>query len=175
MAHVEQKIFCQKVRCIYPAHFIMKNVLDCGSLDINGNNRYLFTECKYIGLDIGPGNNVDVVSKIHEYRVDENNVFDTIISTECFEHDQHLVNSIKRIVELLKPDGLFLMTCATDGRGEHGTHRSDSQASPYTLDYYSNVPIDFFLEIGKKNFRHYCVEVNKDKGDLYFWGKNKCL
>jgi hypothetical protein len=49
-------------------YFIDKCVLDVGSLDINGNNRYLFDNCEYTGLDIGEGPNVDIVMPIHEYK-----------------------------------------------------------------------------------------------------------
>ena len=38
-------------------------VLDIGSLDVNGNNRCHFIEPReYVGVDVGPGANVDVVS-----------------------------------------------------------------------------------------------------------------
>jgi hypothetical protein len=86
MAHKEQKEYCTKIKNQFPNYFENKKVLDCGSLDINGNNRYLFDNCEYIGIDVGHGKNVDVVSTIHEYR-GINEEYDFIISTECFEHD----------------------------------------------------------------------------------------
>lgn len=36
-------------------------VLDCGSLDVNGAFRDSFSEHEYMGSDISPGRNVDVV------------------------------------------------------------------------------------------------------------------
>jgi hypothetical protein len=45
MAHQAQQDFCNSVRQLFPDHFRGKTVLDVGSLDINGNNRYLFTDC----------------------------------------------------------------------------------------------------------------------------------
>ena len=62
-----------------------KLVLDIGSLDINGNNQYLFEDCQYTGIDVGVGKNVDIVSKAHELKM-PSGTYDTIISTECFEH-----------------------------------------------------------------------------------------
>ena len=39
--------------------FKNKKVLDIGSLDINGSNRFLFEDCNYLGIDVGEGKNVD--------------------------------------------------------------------------------------------------------------------
>ena len=68
MAHPEQRTFMTYVKEKFPEKFINCRVLDIGSLDINGNNRYLFTDYKYIGVDIGAGNNVDVVCRGHEFK-----------------------------------------------------------------------------------------------------------
>jgi hypothetical protein len=46
---------------------------------------------------------------------------------------------------MLKPGGLFLFTCATLGRPEHGTSRTTGFDSPFTStkeiwkDYYRNI------------------------------------
>ena len=55
MAHIEQIIFCIKVKNMFPSYFKNIDVLDVGSLDLNGSNRYLFENCRYTGIDIGPG------------------------------------------------------------------------------------------------------------------------
>lgn len=47
MAHKAQITYCNQIKQLYPEYFIGKNVLDVGSMDINGNNRYLFTDCNY--------------------------------------------------------------------------------------------------------------------------------
>lgn len=139
MAHLEQACFCRLIRSRFSKIIQNIRVLEVGSLDVKGNNRYLFHVCSYVGLDIAPGNNVDIVSEFNE--PDES--FDTIISTECFEHDKNYSLSLNSIARLLKRDGLFLFTCATTGRKEHGTLRSDGGwASPLTSredswnDYY---------------------------------------
>lgn len=54
MAHQEQSDFCRRLVFRWPHLFDSKKVLDCGSLDINGNNRYLFRGGSYIGIDIQP-------------------------------------------------------------------------------------------------------------------------
>lgn len=55
MAHPEQQVFMLSVKNKFPEKFNNCSVLDVGSLDINGNNRYLFSNYTYIGVDIGVG------------------------------------------------------------------------------------------------------------------------
>lgn len=179
MAHYQQKCFCERVKQQFPSYFHGTDVLDCGSYCVNGDNRHLFTEVKYTGIDLAVGKNVDIVSKTHEFRLGEVEQYDLIISTECFEHDQYFDLSIKRIIELLKPNGLFVFTCATTGREEHGTMRSKPEDSPFTIrrgdgweDYYRNIRPEQAIIIGQ-SFHHFIVEVNFKIGDLYFWGHNK--
>ena len=76
-------IFCKN---IFPEYFVNIKVLDVGSGDINGNNRFLFENCEYNGNDVIKAPNVTIVSKTKDLKF-EDNYFDVIISTECFEHD----------------------------------------------------------------------------------------
>jgi SAM-dependent methyltransferase len=148
MAHKEQRDFCIKVKEKFPEFFKNKKVLDIGSLDINGSNRDLFENCNYLGLDVGEGRNVDIVSVGHLFDGPDN-YFDTIISTEVFEHDMYYEETIKNIMRMLKPGGLFLFTCAAPGRPEHGTRRQGEWCAPLLLqiseewaDYYKNLTED---------------------------------
>lgn len=145
MAHKEQQDFCNRVKSKYPDFFKNKNVLDIGSLDINGSNKVLFDNCNYFGLDVGEGNNVDVVSVGHLYDAPDN-FFDVVITTEVFEHDMFYTETITNIIRMLKPGGLFLFTCASTGRPEHGTRRLGEYAAPLLIqiseewaDYYKNL------------------------------------
>jgi len=95
MAHQEQAEFCQRIAARWPHLFQNKRVLDCGSLDINGNNRHLFTGGSYLGIDLVAGPNVDVVTRIHKYVAGP---FDVVISTECFEHDSHFAETFSHII-----------------------------------------------------------------------------
>ena len=82
-------------------YFSHELVLDVGSHDINGNNRYLFDEtCVYLGLDVCPGDNVDIVMPVHELYL-AGNPFGGIISTEAFEHDMYITDSLPRICNIL--------------------------------------------------------------------------
>lgn len=180
MAHKQQMDFCKSIKDIYSEYFQNKIVLDCGSLDINGNNRYLFENCDYLGIDIGMGKNVDVVSTIHEFLYPDES-FDTIISTECFEHDIYYKQSLVNIYRLLKSNGLFLFTCATSGRPKHGTRNSTFRDSPLTSaigewgNYYKNLEeTDIREAIDIDNiFSKYQFSINDITHDLYFWGIKK--
>jgi SAM-dependent methyltransferase len=176
MAHDAQRNFCCRVQSVFPRSFVGKRVLDCGSMDVNGTNRGLFVNCEYTGIDLAEGENVDQVCLIEEYLPGQLEIYDTIICTEVFEHDKRLEQSVKRIVELLKPDGLFLFTCAANGRPEHGTVANDPDASPGTAaregwqDFYRPLSINQAIEIGRA-FKRFAAEIDRDHHDLYFWGK----
>jgi hypothetical protein len=165
MAHPEQIEFCLRIKHRWPHLFQHKLVLDCGSLDINGNNRYLFTGGSYIGIDIVQGPNVNVVSRIHEIK---GGPFGVVISTECLEHDEFATASIQHMIDLVSDDGLLVITCATTGRPEHGTAEHDDWASPGTLNYYRNITPSELSEPLSKSFRCWGVEVQH--GDIYAWG-----
>lgn len=164
MAHLEQRDFCLRVRDRWPHLFDYKSVLDCGSLDINGNNRYLFQGGSYIGIDVIEGPNVDRVCRIHEFA---GGPFNVVISTECLEHDRYASQSIQRMIDLVADDGLLLITCATTGRAEHGTPGHEDWASPGTNDHYRNIDPRELIEPLSRQFRCWGVEVIHS--DLYAW------
>lgn len=177
MAHQEQAVFCKSVRAKFPLLFTGVDVLDIGSLDINGNNRYLFENYRYLGLDVGMGRNVDIVCKGHVFQPGRQ--YDVVISTECFEHDQHWKETIKNAISLTKSGGVFLFTCATTGRHEHGTKRTSPQDSPFTHelfnDYYRNLDRTDVLSIEgfEESFSEYEFSTNTFTKDLYFYGIKK--
>jgi autotransporter strand-loop-strand O-heptosyltransferase len=179
MAHPQQQEFCKRISERFPKYFKNKKVLDIGSLDINGNNRFFLTDCNYIGLDVGDGLNVDIVQVAHLYDA-PNEQFDLIISTEVFEHDMYYEESVKNIIRMLKPGGAFIFTCASHGRPEHGTRKSDggeaapllTQISEEWSDYYKNLGREEFLNIRgfAEAFPDGIFEYNPNPGDLYFFG-----
>ncbi len=174
MAHREQIDFCRSVKAKHPKLFKNVTVCDIGSLDINGNNQYLFEKAKYVGIDIFDGPNVDVVCRGHLFNPGIQ--FDVVVSTECFEHDEHWQETLQNICNnLLASGGLFLFTCATDGRHEHGTTRTSPQDSPATTDYYMNINeqhVRSALNLDEI-FSVYEFSVNHFTHDLYFYGIKK--
>lgn len=175
--HPQARHFMDFVKRILPNYFNSKMVLDVGSGDINGNNRYLFENCNYKGNDVISAPNVDIVSKTKDLPF--NNFFDTIVSTECFEHDPEYKESFLKIYAMLKNGGLFAFTCASTGRPEHGTRRTSPKDSYGTIggledmsDYYKNLTIYDLNEVLPLNemFSEWKTYFNSQSCDLYFYG-----
>jgi len=176
--HPEALNFTLFVKYILNNYFKNKKVLDVGSGDINGNNKHLFENCDYNGNDVINAPNVTIVSKTKDLYF-EDEYFDTIISTECFEHDPEYTESFLKIYKILKPGGLFVFTCASTGRPEHGTRRTSANDSYGTIgdiydmrDYYKNLTefdLNNVLHI-KKLFKKFDSYYNQSSKDLYFWG-----
>lgn len=179
--HIQSRDFTLFVKNNFPEYFINKKVLDVGAGDINGNNRFLFENCEYNGNDVIEAKNVTIISKTKDLPF-EDNYFDTIISTECFEHDPEYEESLKQIYKMLKPNGLFLFTCASTGRPEHGTRRTSPFDSYGTIgnienmsDYYKNLTekdLNDVLNLNKL-FSTWDTYYNSNPCDLYFVGVKK--
>lgn len=176
--HEQARQFTLFVKSILPNYFHSKVVLDVGSGDINGNNRFLFENCIYQGNDVIQAPNVTIVSKTKDLPFPDN-YFDTIISTECFEHDPEYKESFLKIHKMLKPEGLFCFTCASTGRYEHGTRRTTPQDSYGTIgnlddmsDYYKNLTETDLNEVLNLNdlFSKWDTYYNAESNDLYFFG-----
>lgn len=178
MSHIKQREYCEKIKQKYPYHFKNKKVLDIGSLDINGSNRYLFEDSDYLGIDVGQGPNVDLVCIGHEFEGPDE-YYDTIITTEALEHDMYYEKTIKNAIRMLKPGGLLLFTCATTGRPEHGTRRTTPKDAPLLTgawgDYYKNLTEEDIVKIDgfKDNFPDGKFEISNFNFDLYFSGIKK--
>lgn len=142
MAHPQQAEFFSSIRAHYPGHFDGARVLEVGSLDINGSVRELFRDCDYTGVDLQLGPGVDLACPGHLLEL-PTGAFDTVISAECFEHNPFWRETLANMLRMTRPGGLVLLSCATTGRKEHGTSRTDAEASPFTVqarwDYYRNL------------------------------------
>lgn len=176
MSHPQQMAYVNYVKSKFANSFKNSNVLEVGSLNINGSVRMFFDNCQYTGIDVGPGRGVDVVCPGQDYDAPDSS-FDTIISCECFEHNPYWVETFQNMIRMCKTGGLIIMTCATTGREEHGTTRSKPQDSPLTInnmkwDYYKNLTQEDFLEAFDMSalFSKYAFDINDDSHDLYFWG-----
>lgn len=179
MSHPAQRRFCRRVRRKHPLHFWKKNVIDVGSLDINGTNRYLFNKCNYVGVDLIGGKNVDfvgvaemVIPQIEKQWSWHQGFVDVIISTEMLEHDRTWADSLRVMYDSLRHGGLLVITCAGDGREEHGTTSSLPGDSPATNEYYKNVSNEMFASVIKADmFSEYFLR--QYRTDLQFYGIKK--
>jgi SAM-dependent methyltransferase len=171
MAHFAQQEFIREVKSRYPESFHHVRVLDCGSLDINGNNREFFKGSDYIGLDIITGKNVDIICPAHEYGGRD---FDVVISTEMLEHDRHWEASLANMYCMVKEGGLLILTAAGEGRDPHGVPWSHPKDSPATWDYYRNITKDMIKGVLKPGmFSDYHLRTQET--DIYFYGTKNDL
>ena len=141
----------------------------------------MFENCRYDGNDVIYANNVTIVSKTKDLPF-MSNTFDTIISTECFEHDPEYKESFLKIYDMLQPGGLFCFTCASTGRAEHGTRRTSPRESYGTIgqfddmcDYYKNLTeldVNDVLSFNDR-FEVWDIYYNHWSKDLYFVGIKK--
>lgn len=171
MAHIQQRDFFQKVKTETPEAFVDVDVIEIGSLDINGTVRDFFQAKKYIGVDVGPGAGVDVVANGEDVDFPDN-TFDVAVSAECFEHNPEWEATFLNMIRMSKKHVMF--TCASDGRPEHGTRRTDPGSSPLTLDwdYYRNLNESDFRDAFDLDelFTDYRFEYQPKSHDLYFYG-----
>jgi SAM-dependent methyltransferase len=181
--HPEASHFVEWVSETLPDYFAENTVvLDIGAADINGSNRGLFRG-RYTGLDVAPGKNVDVVCKGSDAPFPDEH-FDTIISTECLEHDMYYVDTLGKAYAMLRPGGLLVLTCAAEGRPEHGTPRTSPQdsltsglADPSWSNYYKNLnPPDIAAAFERHGgpfhdlFADHFFCINPSSHDTYFAG-----
>jgi SAM-dependent methyltransferase len=95
------------------------NILEIGSLDINGSVRPIFEDHKrtYIGIDPQDGPGVDIVADAATFDISV--AFDVIVCAEVFEHTEVWREIMSNAYRLLKSEGLFTATMAGVGRSPH--------------------------------------------------------
>lgn len=106
------------------------NVLELGSRNINGSVRECFDGCQFTGVDWIAGEDVDVVEKFHETKLEVRH-FDTLISYSSWEHDPYWIRSISHNLEFLKFGGLIVFNWAGRDSSPHGLfYSADIEGEP---------------------------------------------
>lgn len=94
-------------------------VIDLGGCDVNGSPRRLFGyPTRYVGVDIRPGNGVDVVADAAEYVSEE--PADMVICTSLLEHCRYPERVIENARRMLRPGGVLILTTPTPAWPPHG-------------------------------------------------------
>lgn len=175
MSHPEQLGFFAAVAEANRDVIAGSRLIEIGAYAVNGTMRsYFSTTADYVGVDLVDGPGVDLVTFGHE--VDhESGSYDIATSGECFEHDPHWRETFANMVRLTRPGGLVAFTCASAGRPEHGTRRTQVIDSPGTqfegLDYYGNLTEADFADVDlARDFSTYKFWRNPTSFDLYFAG-----
>jgi len=86
------------------------NILDVGSMNVKNKGCYksiMPAGINYIGDDILPGINVDVIINPDKISYPDN-YFGAVISGQCFEHCENPFILIKECARVLKPGGYFI-------------------------------------------------------------------
>jgi SAM-dependent methyltransferase len=189
MAHKEQIDYVNRIKEKFPHYFSNKKVLGIGTFNVCGTEEQYFDNCDYQGLDLGPGEGVDIVCPAQDYDAPDE-TFDVIISCECWEHNPFYKESIQNAVRMIKSGGFFIFTCATTGRPVHGVKSLEEESKlkfdnwktmPNVLrenwdnEYYKNLTEEDIRECIDidRLFSEYKFEVEENHCDLYFWGIKK--
>ncbi len=86
-------------------------IADVGSMDVNGSYRQIFQSAhwRYIGIDVAPGKNVDIVLKdSYRFPLGRSSV-DVVISGQAFEHIEFFWLTWMEMVRILRPGGLAIL------------------------------------------------------------------
>lgn len=174
MSHPDQMSFFALAKKHLPSIFDETRVIEVGSLDINGSIRSLFNPVEYIGVDLESGKGVDHVcpGQLLEF---PSGHFDVVVSTECFEHNPFWIETLANMLRMMRPNGTLLLTFASLGRPEHGTHAERPGDSPFTLrknwNYYKNLSEKDLSYINLDGWLkdRVCI-YNPIASDLYFIG-----
>lgn len=175
MSHPEQLAFFEALARRNRALLAGAAVLEIGSYDVNGSVRGIISMAgDYTGVDLVEGPGVDVVGFGHELASADAS-YDLAVAGECFEHDPHWRETFQNMVRLTRPGGIVAFTCATHGRPEHGTRRSDVSDSPGTqaegMDYYRNLVAADFAQLPlREMFSRFRFWRMPTSFDLYFAG-----
>ena len=168
--------FLATVKFKFLDFFCDTDVVEIGSLNINGSLKELFHDPNvYVGVDLGEGKGVNWVGSGHEFD-QYMGEWDVVISAEMFEHNKFWKETWLNMVNLAKPGGLVVFTCATTGRKEHGTKRTRIVDAPLLEgkweDYYCNLTEKDFRTLTDfdAEFSQYKFDVNETAHDLYFYG-----
>lgn len=114
-----QSVYKYVNRMITPDMVTGKNVLECGSFDVNGSVRPHVEQMHpgaYLGIDLRSGPRVDRVMTADELDDEEFlDAFDLVVSTEMLEHVENWRTAIYGMLVALKPGGHLVLTTRSPG------------------------------------------------------------
>lgn len=95
----------------------VRRVLEIGSRDVNGSVRGLFAGTQYVGVDIAPGDGVDVVADGSKFRPKYK--VDVVVCCEVLEHTRKAKAIVANAGVALRKGGMFVATMAGPNREPH--------------------------------------------------------
>jgi SAM-dependent methyltransferase len=108
--HYENHLFWERCKWKYEKYFTdPSRVVEFGASYINGTIQAYFRCKDYTGVDWKKGYGVKVKAFCHEFAAEPES-FDTVASASMIEHDVHWQKSLLKMVELMKPDGILMIS-----------------------------------------------------------------
>jgi hypothetical protein len=139
------------------------NVVEFGSLDINGSVRGLFDTDSYYGIDLQEGPGVDEIADAATWESPEGEV-DCIVCCEVLEHAPNVLGIIANAYRNLGQNGLLIITCATNPRQPHSAIDGGPKRAN---EWYENVEAETLRRAFKNSFQIVDLTVSRERGDLY--------
>lgn len=93
-------------------------LLELGSLNINGTARDYLQVHSWLGIDIQKGRDVDLVCRAVDTSWDAA-PYDVILCTSMLEHDPTWRESLTHNLQWLKPGGLLFLSWGAEGNTHH--------------------------------------------------------
>jgi predicted methyltransferase len=149
--------------------------LDLGGFNVNGTVWDLLPPGSVVTvLDYRGGPGVDIVADARTWHLDGRDPFDAVISTELLEHVAPLADEVAEgwalvvgtAFDALAPGGVFVGTCASNGRSPHA---ADGNSSIHPSEHYANVdPDDLRHALLAVGFTDVTVTYQASPGDVYW-------
>jgi hypothetical protein len=138
-------------------------VLEIGSLNINGTARVHWPNARWLGIDRQRGLGVDVVCDFLDW--DSDSAWDVVVCCEVLEHANDWRDIVGRVKPLLMAGGIFVGTCAGPLRTPHSAIDGGLLRQG---EYYGNLTADDLLsELQAAGFLR--VLVHDTGHDLRWW------
>lgn len=155
------------------------DVLEFGSLNINGSCRELLPAARYYGIDLQSGPGVDEIADATVWQHPTlYGHFDICLCSEVFEHLRDWPMIVKNAAAHLSDTGIFVSTCASDGRPAHSAKGEGERLSVWQnthaghpldeVEWYQNVSYEPLVwALKDAGFDHWHIEQNASPGDIY--------
>lgn len=97
------------------------SIAEIGSYDVNGSIRSVVSNKvkQYVGFDFNPGPGVDVVLDDPYHLPVDDETFDVVLTTSCFEHSELFWLTFLEALRVLKPTGLLYINAPSSWMPYH--------------------------------------------------------